>query len=100
MYQRVVCFKFVSGATEESIQHHLDRFKQLKSLIPQIVSYSGGRVVASETHPSLPYDTVHYVTFASLADIDLYFHHEAHQRFIEENKPIWDNVLVLDSLIE
>ena len=100
MYQRIVCFKFKEDAAEQAIQQHMDSFQVLKQHIPQIVSHTGGRsVVAGEDKPP-EFDSMHYLTFASLADIEIYFHHKAHQDFIQKNKTIWDNVLVLNASVD
>ena len=99
-YQRIVCFKFKKDASAQAIQTHMDSFKALKNQIPQIVAYSGGRATAGDHNRPPDYDTLHYLIFASPADIDIYFHHEAHQRFIEQNKAIWDRVFVLNSTID
>ena len=87
-YQRIVCFKFEPNASPESIQRHMDAFQALKGEIPQIVSYNGGRTVHLEDGTLPEYDSRHHVTFESQEDIAIYFHHPAHQRFIEENKGI------------
>jgi hypothetical protein len=71
MYQRIVCFKFVDGASEAAIQQHMESFKQLKAAIPQIIAYSGGLIVENAEMPS-EYDSMHYVTFPSLEAIDVY----------------------------
>ncbi len=99
-YQRIVCFKFKPNATPESIQRHMDGLEALKGEIPQIVSYNGGRTVPLEDGTPPEYDSMHYLTFESQADIVVYFHHPAHQRFIEENKGIWDKVFVENAVID
>jgi hypothetical protein len=100
MIQRVVCFKFKLGTDETLIRKHMDDFKNLEAEIPQIASYRGGPVVHEVNDPQSGYDCMHYMTFASEADIEVYFHHEAHQRFIRENQAIWDGVIVISSAIE
>jgi hypothetical protein len=99
-YQRIVCFKFKKNASPQAIQRHMDSFKAMQQHIPQILSYSGGRATSGDLNRPPDYDTMHYLIFASPADIDIYFHHPAHQRFIEENKAIWDKVFVLAATIE
>ena len=96
MLQRFVCFKFAADAPRTAIQKHLEMFAELESLIPQIVSYSGGRTYLNgEGHEA--FDTAHYVKFQSKEAIELYFHHPAHQKFIQDNKDLWQDVLVIDS---
>ena len=96
MYQRFVCFKFKEGTPDGAIQKHLAMFAGLKESIPQIVSYAGGEVVKGGEGGD-KYDSAHYVTYATKEDIDVYFHHETHQAFIEANEEHWENVLVVDS---
>ena len=73
-------------------------FAALKDTIPQIVSYSSGKTFDGGAGED-KFDIVHYVTYKTKADIDIYFHHEMHQAFIEANKANWDNVLVVDSVL-
>ena len=98
MYQRFVCFKFKEKTPSEAIQQHLEMFAALKKHIPQIVGYAGGKTFSSGEGGNR-FDTAHYVTYATRADIDIYFHHAAHQEFIEANKAHWEDVLVVDSQI-
>ena len=97
MMQHFVCFKFKDGTSPEAVQQHLDMFTELKDKIPQIVDYAGGPVVPGAAQK---FDTAHNVVFASLDDLNIYLPHEAHQQFIEANKAIWDEVLVVDSEIQ
>ena len=98
MYQRFVCFKFKENTPQAAIQQHMEMFAALEAAIPQIVSYTGGRAFP-DGEGAEKYDTAHYVTYRTQADIDIYFHHPAHQAFIEANKDHWDEVFVMDSQI-
>ncbi len=96
-YQRVVCFKFKKNASEEAIEKHMNDFKRLAEVISHIASYRGGKTVPGD-HGVLPeYHSMHYLTFESRQDIELYFHDREHQRFIQDNQAIWDGVFVLNS---
>jgi hypothetical protein len=96
MYQRFVCFKFVENTPSGAIQRHLGMFAALKDTIPQIVSYAGGKTFTGGEGADR-YDTAHYVTYKTEEDIDIYFHHPAHQEFMEANRVHWADVLVVDS---
>ena len=98
MYQRFVCFKFKDNTPADAIQQHLEMFAALKEAIPQILNYAGGRSFL-DGEGSEKYDTAHYATYRTKSDIDIYFHHPAHQEFIEANKSNWVDVLVVDSEI-
>ena len=95
--QRIVCFKFKPGTPEIAVQQHMQDFAGMKDFITQIQEYRGGPTRPGDFNRAPDFDTMHYMTFASMEDIDIYFHHEAHQRFIQRNKEGWENVLVLNS---
>lgn len=96
MFQRIVCFKFKDGCTEAEIAAHMQDFGALQASIPQIASYHGGRV----TDDAAPYDSLHYLTFRTAEDVDIYFHQAAHQAFIRNHREKWADVLVLNGPIE
>ncbi len=98
MFQRIVCFKFREDATEADIQQHMDLFDRLKEHIEVIQSYSAGQVISGDSGEN--YDSVHYLTFKTLDDIDHYVSHSAHQHFVRVNKHLWTQVLVLNAPIE
>lgn len=98
--QRIVCFKFKPGTSEEAIRQHMQDFAGMKAAIPQIQEYRGGRTKPGDNNRPPDFDTMHYLTYASMEDINLYLPHEAHQRFIERNREHWENVLVLNSEID
>ncbi len=99
LYQRIVCFKFKAGASDEAIRFHMQSFSDLKEAIPQIVSYSGGLTTPEKAGDVPKFDSLHYLTFAAEDDISLYHDHPAHLQFIEDNKAIWEDVLVLNAPI-
>jgi hypothetical protein len=100
LYQRIVCFAFADGAAPEAIQKHMDDFAALAGAVPQIVSYRGGLTTAEADGAPSRYDSLHYLIFGSLPDIDTYFAHPAHQAFIEANQAIWADVLVLNAAFD
>jgi hypothetical protein len=95
--QRIVCFKFKPGVSAEAIAQHMTDFAGMEDAIPQIRQYRGGETRPGDNNRPPDFDAMHYMTFNSMEDIDLYIPHPAHQRFIERNKEIWENVLVLNS---
>lgn len=97
--QRIVCFKFLAGADEESIARHMADFAGMKEQIAQIREYRGGFTRPGDNNSAPEYDCMHYLVFDSLEDIELYRPHPAHLRFIERNKAIWEKVLVLNAEI-
>ncbi len=95
--QRIVCFKFKPDISPEAIDQHMADFAGMQTDIPQIHGYRGGPTRPGDYNRPPDYDTMHYMTFDSMADVDIYFDHPAHKRFIERNREIWENVLVLNS---
>lgn len=100
MYQRIVCFTFQNTATEQDIQNHCQALARLKARIPQIVTYAGGRSIVTSVDGEPQWESVHYLTFAHIDDIETYFNHPAHLEFIEQYKHLWDDVLVCNATIE
>lgn len=100
LIQRIVCFKFKAGATAEDIQQHMRGFAQLKDSIPYILSYQAGPIVKGDLTEQPEYDVMHYCTFRNEAEIKLYAVHPVHLRFIQQNKNVWEKVLVINSRIK
>ena len=95
--QRIVCFKFNESSTDADRQSHMTAFAKLKDDIPQIISYTGGFGLSGDFGSAPKYDTLHYMTFASMEDVNVYFEHEAHKQFVATYKKLWADVLVLNS---
>jgi hypothetical protein len=99
MYQRIVCFKFKADASVVAINQFMAAFKALEAAIPQIETYHGGRVLV-ENGQDPQYDSMHYLTFATREDIEVYYHHSAHQTFVQKYSDLWERVLVLNAPVE
>src|SRR3954462_378486 len=95
--QRIVCFRFKAGTTAEAIEQHMQGFAHLKDTIPYILSYRAGFTVKGDLTEKPEYDVMHYCTYRNEEEIRLYSVHPAHQRFIQQNKSIWEKVLVINS---
>ena len=98
--QHVVAFKFKEGTSEEAIQKHMDDFAGLQDKISELRSYEAGKTFKVAYESTADYDVMHYTTFANEADMEVYFNHPDHQKFIDENKGSWANVLVSNSKVE
>ena len=98
--QHIVAFKFKEGTSPEAIQKHMDDFGGLKAKIPEIRSYEAGKTFKVPYEPTADYDVMHYTTFANEADMEVYFNHPDHQKFIEENKANWADAFVSNSKVE
>jgi hypothetical protein len=99
--QRIVCFRFKKGTDEKRIQAHMDDLAGLADKIPQIRKYYGGRSISGEHGAPPDYDSLHYLHFESIEDVDTYFHHPEHKTFIERHRAIWEpGVLVLNAELD
>ena len=98
--QHVVAFKFKEGTSEEVIRRHMDDFAGLQNKIPELRSYEAGKTFKVAYESTADYDVMHYTTFANEADMEVYFNHPDHQKFIADNKDNWANVFVSNSRVE
>ena len=99
LIQRIVCFKFKANASAAAIQQHMRGFANLKDSIPYILAYSAGPTVKGDLGEVGEYDVMHYCTYRNEEEIRLYAVHPVHRRFIEQNKAIWEKVLVINSRV-
>ena len=97
--QRIVCFKFKANTSPDAIQQHMRGFANLKDSIPYILSYSAGPTVNGDLPENKEYDVMHYCTYRNEEEIRLYAVHPVHLRFIDQNKAIWEKVLVINSRV-
>lgn len=98
--QHVVAFKFKEGTSDEAIQKHMDDFAGLQDKIPELRSYEAGKTFTVAYESTADYNVMHYTTFANEADMEVYFNHPDHQKFIADNKDSWANVFVSNSRVE
>ena len=99
MFQRMACFKYKPGASQEDIDAHLEGFKKLPALVPQIASYRGGLCFPNVNGDPPPYSSMHHLTFRTKDDIAGYFHHPEHQKLAKLGGSISESILVLNSEI-
>ena len=95
--QHMVCFKFKEGVTQEQKEQHMSDFAALKDSIPELKTYSGAYTFDVSYEKTADYDCMHIAGFDTEEDLETYFHHPAHQRFIERNKDAWADVIVVNS---
>lgn len=93
--RHVVLFKFKASATAEQIAGIEQAFAGLKSQIDEIQDFEWG---TNNSPEGLSQEFTHcfFVTFKSEADRDAYLPHAAHQKFVEQVKPLLDKALVVD----
>lgn len=98
--QHVVAFKFKEGTSAEAIQQHMSDFAGLQDKIPELRSYEAGKTFKVAYESTADYDVMHYTIFANEADMEVYFNHPDHQKFMANNKDSWANVFVSNSRVE
>ena len=98
--QHVVAFKFKEGTSEKARQQHMNDFAGLQDKIPELRSYEAGKTFKVAYESTADYDVMHYTTFANEADMEVYFNHPDHQKFIADNKDSWADVFVSNSRVE
>ncbi|AQG78653.1 Dabb family protein [Spirosoma montaniterrae] len=94
--QQIVCVKFKKGVESQAVERHMNGFAALKHEIPQIVNYTSGKTILTNTGVS-DYDVVHYLTFQSEADIKIFENSPAYKQFVAENRADWDNSLIVNA---
>jgi hypothetical protein len=93
--RHVVLFKFKDGATAEQVKGVEEKFRALKSRIPEIQDLEWGTNVSPEKH-SQGFTHCFFLTFKDAAARDAYLPHPAHKEFGASLGPVLDKVLVVD----
>jgi stress responsive alpha/beta barrel protein len=91
----VVSFKFKDGTAPEKIAALEDAFRALKTQIPEVQSYEGGKNVSKEGKDK-GFQHCSVLSFKSAQDLDTYIHSAAHQAFVKMLHDIVDDVFVVD----
>lgn len=100
MIRHIVLFSFKEDCTQKEIDHLFLKLSQLRSIMPQIKSYSYGKNNSPEgLHQSFDYGMT--MDFDCKNDRNFYLEHPEHQKIIKEQiKPNLrshqNSVLVLD----
>jgi len=100
MIQHIVCFRFKPATVNAEIARHMNSFRRMQEGIPQIQSYAGGFALNEIDEDAPEYQAVHYLTFKTTEEMDIYAGHPVHLAFIEENRAIWEKVFVINSPTE
>lgn len=96
----IVCFKFNENADAAGITKHMEMFEALAGAIPGILSYTAGKAIGVSYEATADYDSVHCLLCESEQALESYFHHNAHQAFITQNKHIWHSVFVINAQVD
>ena len=93
--RHVVLFKFKDTATPEQVKAVEEKFRALKSRIPEIQDLEWGTNVSPEKHAQ-GFTHCFLLTFKDAAARDAYLPHPAHKEFGASLGPVLDKVLVVD----
>ena len=93
--RHVVLFKFKDTASPEQVRAVEEKFRALKSKIPQIADLEWGTNVSPENHAQ-GFTHCFLLTFKDAAARDAYLPHPAHKEFGSQLGPVLDKVLVVD----
>jgi hypothetical protein len=97
--QQIFCFSFVKDVKTQAVEKHMRDFAALKHEIPQVVGYTAGKTILGET-ASPEYDAMHYLTFQSEADMNVFLKSPAYKKFVSDNKANWAKTLVVNAEIQ
>jgi hypothetical protein len=99
--KHVVLFKFKQTATDEQIRRVTDAFRQLKDLVPGILSFEHGPNLSQEGK-NLGFNHAYVLTFVDTAARDAYLPHPQHQKFGDflGQSDVVEDVFVIDYLPE
>ena len=93
--RHVVLLKFKDSASPDQVKAVEERFRALKSRIPQILDLEWGTNVSPENHAQ-GFTHCFFLTFRDAAARDAYLPHPAHKEFGASLGPVLDKVLVVD----
>ena len=93
--RHLVFFQFKEDVTEERKNNAIQIFLDLEDQIPEIKKIEGGANI-SDKALNKGFTHCFILTFDSEAARDIYLPHPEHVRVVEENKPVLNDLLVVD----
>ena len=93
--KHVVCFQFKEEVSEEKKVQAIQIFWKLKDQIPQIKKFEGGENI-SASGLDKGFSHCFILSFENEAARDIYLPHPAHVKVVEENKPLFSDLMVVD----
>ena len=93
MLTHIVCWKYKAEITEEEIETHISKLKNLPDVIPHILSFNVGRDVL---HLERSFDTGLVATYPNREALDAYTVHPDHQEVAALGKMIAEKVVSVD----
>ena len=93
--KHVVTFQFKEEVTADRRDQAIKDFLALKDEIPEIKSFEGGEDISVEGL-SKGFTHCFILTFENEAARDIYIPHPAHKKLAEKNKPLMQDLVVVD----
>lgn len=93
MLTHIVCWKYKPETTEQEIETHIAKLKNLPNLISNILSFNVGRDVL---HLDRSFDTGLVATYTDREALDEYNVHPDHQKVVALGKQIAEKVVSVD----
>ena len=93
--RHVVCFQFKNEISEEAKAQAIKIFADLKGKIPEIKKFEGGKNINTNGQ-SKGLTHCFVLTFESEAARDIYLPHPEHMKVVEKNKPLFNDLMVID----
>ena len=95
MLTHIVCWKYKPETTEQEIETHIAKLKNLPNVISGILSFNAGRDVL---HLDRSFDLGLVATYRNREALDVYTIHPAHQQVVALGKQIAEKVVSVDFL--
>ena len=93
--KHVVFFQFKEEVSEKEKAKAVQNFLDLEDVIPEIKKMESGENI-SDKGLNKGFTHCFVLTFESEATRDIYLPHPEHMRVVEENKPVLNDLLVVD----
>ncbi len=93
MLTHIVCWKYKAETTEDEIETHISKLRNLPDVIPHILSFNVGRDCL---HLERSFDTGLVATYPNREALDAYTVHPDHQEVAALGKQIAEQVVSVD----
>jgi hypothetical protein len=93
MLTHIVCWKYKAETTEEEIETHIEKLKNLPDVIPHILSFNVGRDLL---HLERSFDTGLVAVYPNREALDAYTVHPDHKEVAALGKQIAEQVVSVD----
>jgi hypothetical protein len=93
MLTHIVCWKYKAETTEDEIETHISKLRNLPNIIPHILSFNVGRDCL---HLERSFDTGLVATFPNREELNAYDEHPDHQETAALGKRIAERVVSVD----